>query len=70
MARYVEPDRLWPLLAFFAGAVVVVVAADLVIDAVGASRDAMVWVVLGWFVLVPVGAWAVWKKSGGEGRHE
>lgn len=68
MARFVEPERLWPLLAYFAGAVAVVIGADLLLGATNASDDAMVRVVVVWLVLTPVGAWMVWRRGARSGK--
>jgi hypothetical protein len=66
MARFVESDRLWPLLAFFAGAVVVIIGADVAVD-LSTAAPGTLWIVVGvWLVVTPLGAWGIWK--GGKGQ--
>lgn len=68
MAQFVEPDRLWPLLAYFTAAVVLVVSLELLGSWMHIGSGARVGLVLAWIVLLPLGAWIVWRRTdpGGE----
>ena len=68
MAQYVTPERLWPLLAYFAGAVLVMVGANVVADVTQAAPSTRWAIVLLWLILTPVGAWRVWKRAGRDGK--
>jgi ABC-type Fe3+-siderophore transport system permease subunit len=67
MARFVDPQRLWPLLAYFVGAVTVVVGADFVLGRMDAEPRTMWIFVLVWLVVTPLGAWLLWKHGASSG---
>ena len=62
MARFVEPGRLLPLIAYFACAVATLLLARWGIDAAGWGRRATTWLVVAWFLLVPSGAAWMWVR--------
>lgn len=63
MARFVEPDRLLPLIVYLAAAVFVLLAARWFLAEAGFDRGSTPLVVA-WLLLLPVGAIWLWRRSG------
>ena len=66
MAQFVDPERLWPLLAYFTAAVVLVVSLELFGTWMRFGAGARVGFILAWIVLLPLGAWVVWRRTDSE----
>ncbi len=63
MARYVEPHRIWPLLAYAAAAFAFVLTTPSWLP-----QRLLGWpLTVSWLLLFPLGGWWVWRLSGGRG---
>ena len=63
MARFVEPDRLLPLIVYFAAAVLLLIVARWAAQAVELGSGVSTGLLVAWFLLVPVGAVLLWLRK-------